>query len=276
MNKILSIQDISCFGKCSQTAALPILSALGSEAVLLPTAVLSAHTGIPGFTFRDLTEDLPAIIDHFRSLDLEFHTVYTGYLGSDKQVQLIADLFDTLGKGAVKVVDPVMGDGGRLYTGFDADFARTMAELCARADVIIPNLTEAAALLGTPYREHYNVRYIEQLLCGLTDLGAKNCILTGVRPEPGKIGAALKTQKCDRIEYILTDELPAAYPGTGDVFAATVVGALARGNDIAAAVRIAVDFVAECIRHTVDDPDYRYSVKFEECIPQLLRLAKII
>lgn len=277
MKKVLSIQDISCFGKCSLTAALPIISAMGVETSIIPTAVLSAHTGVTqGYTFRDLTEDINPILKHWGTIPLSFDTVYTGYLGSYAQVDIISSVFTDFAPGALKIVDPVMGDKGELYDGFDDEYAKKIASLCSHADVIVPNITEACAMLDEEYSESYDEGYIEELLFGLRSLGAKNCIITGVAYDDKHIGAALLPQDADSVRYRCTDSVPASYPGTGDVFASTLTGALTLGKDLDESIGIAVDFTYECIRRTVPDRDYKYSVKFEECIPHLLRLCGII
>ena len=150
MKRILSIQDISCVGKCSLTVALPIISAFGIEAGILPTATLSTHTAFQGFTFRDLTDDIEPIAKHWEEQNIEFDALYTGYLGSKRQIDLVLDLFKRFGEGKLKFVDPAMGDNGKLYVGFDRDFAHEMAKLCAAADIIVPNLTEACFMLDKP------------------------------------------------------------------------------------------------------------------------------
>ncbi|MBQ8696761.1 MAG: pyridoxamine kinase [Clostridia bacterium] len=272
MKKVLTIQDISCFGKCSLTVALPIISSMGLETAIIPTAVLSTHTGgFEGYTFRDLTEDITGIINHWKKVPLTFETVYSGYLGSYEQIDILCDIFHDFAAHSLKVVDPVMGDKGELYAGFDNRFALKMRDLCARADVIVPNLTEACAMLGVDYREDYDAEYINGILIGLRETGAKNTVLTGVTLERDKIGAAVLAQGSDEAEYVCTDHLPASYPGTGDVFASTLTGALTKGLPLTDAARIAVDFTWECIRNTMPDSSYTYSVKFEECLPSLIK-----
>ena len=151
MKRILSVQDISCVGKCSLTVALPIISAFGIEAGILPTATLSTHTAFKNFTFRDLTDDIEPICNHWLEQTIEFDAIYTGYLGSKRQIDLVLDIFNSFGEGKLKFVDPAMGDNGRLYVGFDVEFAHEMAKLCAAADIIVPNLTEACFMLDKPY-----------------------------------------------------------------------------------------------------------------------------
>ena len=185
--KILTIQDISCVGQCSLTVALPILSACGLETCVLPSAVLSTHTaGFTGYTFRDLTEDMPAIKDHWVKEGIRFAAIYTGYLGSTKQIDYVSDIFEaTAAEGCIKVVDPAMADNGNLYPGFDMPFVEAMKALCAKADYIVPNITESCFLTGTEYKTEYDEAYIDGMLEKLMALGCKNVILTGVSYRKG-------------------------------------------------------------------------------------------
>ena len=191
--RVLAIHDISCIGKCSLTVAIPIISAAELECAVIPTAVLSTHTGeFTGYTFRDLTDDIEPICKHWRSFGIGFDAIYTGYLGSAKQISLVRSIIDTFGgEGKTVFVDPVMADAGRLYANFDMAFVSEMRSLCAEADVITPNLTEAAFLLGGEYRESgYGEEYIKETLGALCELGPKAAMLSGVSYEDGKIGAA--------------------------------------------------------------------------------------
>ena len=196
LKRIVTIQDISCFGKCSSTVALPLISAMGVEAAVIPTAVLSTHTsGFTGYTFRDLTADIPQIAAHWKGLDLHFDGIYTGYLGSREQVQIVADFFDLFRKkDTTIVVDPVMGDGGKMYAGFTPDFAREMRKLCAKADVIAPNLTEVSLLLDVPYAETCDMEQIHSYLKQLTELGCRTAVITGVRKGDGHGAAAYDSE----------------------------------------------------------------------------------
>jgi pyridoxine kinase len=192
--KILTIQDISCVGQCSLTVALPILSACGIETCILPSAVLSTHTaGFTGFTFRDLTDDMPAIRQHWMQEGIRFSAIYTGYLGSIKQIGYVADIFEAnAAEGCVKVVDPAMADNGKLYPIFDMDYVEAMKGLCAKADYVLPNLTEACFLTGVEYKPNYDRAYIDLILEKLTALGCKNVIFTGVSYAPGKTGIVVQ------------------------------------------------------------------------------------
>ncbi len=263
MKRILSIQDISCIGKCSQTVALPVISAMGIETAILPTAVLSAHTAFDGFTFKDLIDEMPKIINHWKNMNIEFDAIYTGYLGSEKQVEIVEELFDTY-KNALIVVDPVMGDNGKLYTGFDEKFAEHMRVLCKKADVILPNITEAAYLTGEEYAENADREYVKKLAEKLYDLGADNIVVTGMS-EGNKVGAMLYNG-AETFEY-LTDKVNKSFHGTGDVFAAAFCGAVLSGADYKKAVKCAADFTLESIKCT--DETHWYGINFEKALPML-------
>ena len=273
MKRIVTVQDISCVGKCSLTVALPIVSAMGVEAAILPTAVLSTHTQFKEFTFCDLTDQIVPVTEHWKREHLTFDALYTGYLGSFEQIDLMKGFFADFGSG-LKFVDPAMGDNGKLYVGFDAAFARHMATLCAAADVIVPNITEACFMLGEPYREDgtYDEAYLRDLLRKLTALGCRTAILTGVTLDKESIGAYGYDSAEDRFFCYFNGYLPVKFHGTGDVFSAACVGALVRGKPLEKAIKIAADFTRESIALTLNDPDgvCWYGVNFEQAIPSLL------
>ncbi len=273
MKRIITIQDISCVGKCSLTVALPIISAAGVEAAVLPTAVLSTHTAFPKFTFRDLTDEIQPIADTFTELGISFDAIYTGYLGSFEQLKLVERFFSTFQTEKTAIfIDPVMADHGQLYHGFTQEFADSMAALCSKADLVLPNLTEASFMLHIPYREEYDEAYIRQVLVRLTDLGAKRAALTGVSFEPDKIGFYLYDAQTKEFCSYFNERLPVSYHGTGDVFASSALGAYMRGLSIADALTLAVDYTLECIRKTMLDPERRfYGVNFEQALPLLIR-----
>ncbi len=275
MKRILTIQDISCVGKCSLTVALPIISAAGVEAGILPTAVLSTHTAFPKFTFKDLTDEIQPIVDTFNELKLDFDAVYTGYLGSFEQLKLVGDFIDNSKSDMAVFIDPVMADNGVLYKGFTQEFADNMAKLCAKADLIMPNLTEASFMLREEYRESYDEEYIRALLKRLTGLGAKRAALTGIGFRPDEIGFYMYDSTTDTYSHYYNEKLPVAYHGTGDVFASAVVGANMRGKSIEESLKIAVDFTLEAMRKTMADPNSRfYGVNFEEALPYYIELLK--
>lgn len=276
MKRIITIQDISCVGKCSLTVALPIISAAGVEAAVLPTAVLSTHTQFSKFTFCDLTGEIQPISDTFAELGIDFDAIYTGYLGSFEQLALVSDFFDKHGKGAKIVIDPVMADNGVLYKGFTPEFAAAMAKLCGKADLIIPNLTEASFMLGVPYNPDYDESYVRDLLKKLATLGAREVALTGISFEEDKIGVYSYNSETDTYAYYCNAKLPISFHGTGDVYASAVVGAMMRGYSTEESLAIAVDFTLECMQKTLDDKNHRfYGVNFEEALPAYIeRLGK--
>ena len=269
MKRILTVQDISCLGKCSLTVALPVISAMGVEACVLPTAVLSTHTAFKGFTFRDLTGDITAITKHWQEEKISFDAIYTGYLGSLEQIDLMHQLIKDFGGGSTRViVDPCMADNGALYSGFTPDFAKAMAGLCSKADVIVPNLTEASYLLGLPYVDSgYTKEYIEDLLQKLAALGARRIVLKGISFDDKKIGIACYDSDSQKSSWYFHEKMPQNFHGTGDIFASVLTGALVRGKTLEEACRLAADFVVEAIRATLSHKDYNwYGVDFESVL----------
>lgn len=269
--RVLTVQDISCVGQCSLTVALPILSACGSETCVLPSAVLSTHTGgFSGFTFRDLTEDMPSILAHWQKEGIDFDAIYTGYLGSTKQIQYVKDIFRGVAKDScVKVVDPAMADHGKLYYGFDQPFVEAMKSLCAEADYLVPNLTEACFLTDTPYTETYDEAFIRTLLFKLCALGAKNVIFTGVAYRAGKNGVVVYENGA--YAYYEHEMLPNSCHGTGDIYASAFVGALMRGKTAYDAACIAADYAVECIKYTATVENHWYGAAFEPVLGQLIK-----
>ncbi len=270
--KILTIQDISCVGQCSLTVALPILSACGLETAVLPSAVLSTHTaGFSGFTFRDLTDDMPAIQAHWQKEGIRFDGMYTGYLGSTKQVGYVKNILDTMGaEGSVKIVDPAFADNGKLYPIFDDAYVEAMKTLCPSADILLPNITEASFLGGVEYRESYGEDYILELLKAVSALGCSTIVLTGVQYAPGKTGVAVYEKGVMR--YYEHRRISKGCHGTGDVYASSFAGALLRGKPLFEAAKIAADYTVRCIENTQDDPSHWYGVKFEPVLPELMAM----
>jgi len=272
MKKILTIQDISCFGKCSLTVALPIISAMGVETVILPTAVLSTHTMFKNFTFKDLTDQLIPITDHWKNEGITFDAIYTGYLGSAEEIEIAEEIFDKFKTDDTLIfIDPVMADNGKLYPAFDLEYAKLNAKLCGKADVIVPNITEACFMTDTEYKETYDESYITELLGKLAQLGAKKVVLTGVSLSEGKTGVyGIDTATGEKIIY-QNDRVDAAYHGTGDVFASVSVGALMRGLSMNEAFKLAADYTADTIRTTLANPENPwYGVDFEATLPELI------
>ncbi len=273
MKRIVTIQDISCVGKCSLTVALPIISAMGIECGIVPTAVLSTHTMFKEFTCKDLTDQVEPIAAHWNRENFKFDAVYTGYLGSFEQIDLMKGYFDLFGtEDNLLFVDPAMADNGKLYPAFDEAFAKHMGTLCAKADIIVPNITEACFMTGMEYRTDYDEAYVKELLTRLCDLGAKISILTGVGFEEGKTGVMGYDKAKDEFHYYCHEKLPVSYHGTGDIFSSTCVGAMMNDMDWKEAIKVAADYTMECIRLTLEDPTKPwYGVNFEEAIPYLLK-----
>lgn len=270
-NKILTIQDISCVGQCSLTVALPILSACGLETCVLPSAVLSTHTaGFSGFTFRDLTEDMPAIKDHWVKEGIHFDAIYTGYLGSTQQIDIVSDIFAaTAADGCRIIVDPAMADNGKLYPAFDMEYVEAMKSLCGKADFVVPNITEACFLTGVEYREEYDRAYIDRLLAGLTALGCKNVVLTGVSYAAGMTGVVVLEN--GNYAYYAHEKLPNSCHGTGDIYASAFVGALVRGKSAYDAAAIAANYTMDCIRCTAQLDNHWYGAAFEPVLGNLIQ-----
>lgn len=273
MKRIATIQDISCVGKCSLTVALPVISAMGIEASVIPTAVLSTHTMFQGFTFHDLTGEIRPIMNHWKQEGFAFDGIYTGYLGSLEQLDLAHQLFQEFGRGKTILVDPCMADNGKLYYGFDQKFADRMALLCREADYICPNLTEASFLLHQPYIESgYDEAYVQAALRSLAALGARRPVLTGISLEPGKLGVYAYDSEQDSFFQYYDDELPTHFHGTGDIWASAFFGGLILGRGMEESLRIATDYVCECIRLTLAEPHHNvYGVNFEQAIPYLVK-----
>ena len=270
--KILTIQDISCVGQCSLTVALPILSACGMETCILPSAVLSTHTaGFSGFTFRDLTDDMPAIQAHWKKENIKFKAIYTGYLGSIKQVGYVRDILKTMGTDdCVRIVDPAMADNGQLYSIFNQDYVEAMKVLCGEADILVPNITEACFLTDEEYKETYDEGYICNLVEKLKALGAKTVVLTGVSYEVGTTGVVVYEN--GKMEYYKHDKIAKGSHGTGDIYASAFVGALMNDKSVYEAAKIAADYTVKCIINTQGDADHWYGAKFETALGDLIKM----
>lgn len=269
MKRIMTIQDISCVGKCSLTVALPIISAAGVEAAVLPTAVLSTHTAFPKFTFCDLTDEIEPISNTLKELKIDFDAIYTGYLGSFRQLSLVEKFIDDFKKNDTFVlIDPVMADHGKLYSGFAPEFAASMANLCKKADLVVPNITEAAFMLGVEYNPNYDEEYIKNLLKSLTGMGVPRAALTGISFKDSEIGVYYYDSTTDTYFKYFNEKLPTSFHGTGDIYASCALGAIMRGMPIESALALAVDFTLETMKETEKDKDHRfYGVNFESAIP---------
>ncbi len=267
------IHDISGFGKCSLTVALPILSACGVEAACMPTAVLSTHTGgIKGYTFRDLTEDMRPFWQHWKALGIPFDAMYSGYLGSVEQTEIIGEMFDAFRKDTKLIlVDPAMADNGRFYAMFDEKMAHGQAKLCARADVAVPNMTEAALMTGQEYHPGpYTEEYLRDMCRRMCDLGAKNVVLTGARYHDGHLGACCYQSGSGKFDTYFTGRVGGSFHGTGDVYASVLTAALLNDYSLPEGMKIAADFVQGCLERTLKQgTDSRYGVDFERGLPRL-------
>lgn len=265
--RILAVHDISCVGRCSLTVAIPIISSVGIECSGLPTAVLSTHTGgFTGYTYRDLTDDIVSIDDHWKSLGITFDAFYTGFLGSFEQTDIVSRLFDDLRHdGTTVYVDPVMADAGKLYPVFGPDFPQGMRRLCEKADVIMPNLTELCLMLGEEWIPGpYDRRYIDSMLEKAHGFGVRKVVLTGISFEDGKVGAVYKDFETGECGDVMRPEIPGYYHGTGDVFGSALVGACECGLPLSKAVEAAVNLTVSSIIRTYESgEDVRYGVNFE-------------
>ena len=284
MKRVLTVQDISCVGKCSLTAAIPVISAMGIEVCPLPTAILSNHTAFSSFSFLDLTDKIPEILNEWKKQGFHFDAIYTGYLGSIKQIDLVHKILDEFAQNdTLVVIDPCMADNGKLYTGFSQDFVNQMAKLCGRANVILPNMTEACFLVNQDYDFLVQTNEnITKIMAKLLLLGAKQVILKGVEFSKEKIGVAYCSQKLfdnnfstnennmEDMNIYFHHRYDENFHGTGDVFASAVTGALVLKKDIKDAVKIACDFVQESIECTLLNPNYNwYGVDFESALRNL-------
>lgn len=270
--RVLTVQDISCFGQCSLTVALPVLSATGIETAILPTAVLSTHTaGFKGFTFRDLSEDIPSIITHWKKEGLKFDGLYTGYLGSKADIDYVKEIAKSELLNGPIVIDPCFGDHGKLYGLFDEEYVKEVRSLCDGADYLLPNITEACYLLGIDYIERVDEEKAKELIQGLIKMGAKNVVLKGLSNGKGTIGVAVSNN--GKVEFYFHEKLDKDYHGTGDVFASVFVGAYMNGKTPFEAVKIASNFVYECISATIGDDDHPYGVEFEPRLGDLIAMV---
>ncbi len=273
MKRIVSIQDISCIGKCSQTVALPIISSMGVETAILPTSILSTHTAFSNFTFKNLSDEIYKIIKHWKDENFKFDLIYIGYTGTDEILDLVMYFIEQFKTdNNIVVFDPAMADHGKLYSGINKNIVNKMKEICKKIDILRPNLTEASLLLGEEYNEHYSVKEIENIAKKLSNLGPKNVIITGVE-DNNKIGAIGYNGKefCSNFET----KYNISYHGTGDVFTSALAGSLVQNNSLEESIKIATKFTTECVRLTYEDINgTKYGVNFEEAIPYLLELMQ--
>ena len=272
--RVLSVQDISCLGQCSMTVALPILSACGLETCVLPTMVLSTHTGGLGTPVRrDLTDDIPLMAEHWLQQGMDFDCITVGYLGKARQANMVADLFEKLlSQQGILVVDPAMADHGKLYSGIAPDCVEAMKFLCRRADVILPNLTEACLLADVAYQSEWTQESVSALLTVLEEKYGGTILLTGVSFAPYDTGFALRCGGEDR--FYQRKRVGKSYHGTGDMFSAVFTGGVMQEMDVFDAAVLAAEFVARAAEATFVNPAHRYGVKFETVLPWLMETLK--
>jgi pyridoxine kinase len=275
--KILTIQDISCFGQCSITVALPIISAFGIETAILPSAVLSTHTaGFSDYTVRDLTEDLPLIQKHWEKEGISFDAIYTGFIASIEQLDYIKNIIDSrLKSEGLVFVDPAMADHGEFYNGFDQEFADKMGELCKLGDYILPNTTEACYLLHKPWKEEFTEEEMLDMAKELAAFTKRYVILKGDNHKENELGMIVLDKKESSIEIVYNDKIDYVSHGTGDVFASAFVGSTMIGKSPSDSAKIAGEFTKRAIEKTIGDSNHKYGVKFEKVLPHLCDLLKL-
>ena len=276
--KILTIQDISCFGQCSITVALPVVSAFGIETAILPSAVLSTHTsGFTDFTVRDLTEDLPEIKKHWEKEGIDFDAIYTGFIASIEQLDYIKDIIDSrLKPGGLVFVDPAMADHGEFYNGFDQEFADKMGELCKLGDYILPNTTEACYILHKPWKEEFTKEEMLEMANELSEFTKRYVILKGDTHKENELGMIVLDKQENTCEIVYNERIDYVSHGTGDVFASAFVGSTMVGKTPTAAAKVAGEFTKKAIEKTIGDENHWYGVKFEQAIPELYSLLDSI
>lgn len=268
--RLVSIQDLSCVGRCSLSVAMSVIPVMGVETCVLPTAILSTHTAFDRFTFHDFTREAQRIMDVWRELDMRFDSIYIGYLGSMPLIELTRRFLSCFRRESTQVIlDPAFGDQGRLYTGFDMDYVQGIRELCAEADIILPNLTESCYLLDIPYGEPVETTRLVGLQAGRLLTGRLRSVLTtSCRFEDGRTGLL----SCGEADFSYPHErLPISCHGSGDVFASVFAGLMTLGRGAEAAARLAADFTCDCIRYSMRCPDRRwYGVDYEAMLPELM------
>ena len=274
--KILTIQDISCFGQCSITVALPVVSAFGIETAILPSAVLSTHTsGFTDFTVRDLTEDLPEIRKHWEKEGIDFDAIYTGFIASIEQLDYIKDIIDSrLKPEGLVFVDPAMADHGEFYNGFDQEFADKMGELCKLGDYILPNTTEACFILHKPWKEEFTREEMLEMANELAAFTKRYVILKGDTNKENELGMIVIDKQESTCEIVYNEKIDYVSHGTGDVFASAFVGSTMLGKSTTSAAKIAGEFTKRAIEKTIGDENHKYGVKFEQVILELPELLK--
>ncbi len=275
MKKILTIQDFSCVGKCSLTVALPIISAFGIETCALPTALLSTHTQFKNWTFANLCDQIPFITDAWEKEEIVFDGICTGYLGAVDLIEEVKSIIKKFVKpDGITLIDPAMGDNGKLYAGFDTEYVKATKTLCAMADVITPNITEAAFMLEKEYKDEYDYNYLLDICEALHQNGARNVVLTGVKKSETQVGAFCLLNGTEVYEYY-TEREPKDFHGTGDIYSSAVYGGLMNGKSLQDSVKFACDYTKHCISVTLADKNHAfYGVNFEQCTEDITKFIK--
>ena len=273
VRRIAAIHDLSGIGRTSLMAVIPILSTMGFNVCPLPTAILSNHSQYPDFSFLDLTEEMPRIIDQWEKLGVTFDAIYTGYMGSPRQIEIVCGFIERFRTAdTLVVVDPVLGDNGHLYSKMTQEMVEEMRRLACRADVLTPNLTEAFALLDRPYKTDCTTEELKDLIAELSEMGPDTVIITGV-PVPGQSGltSVIARSKSDlRTWKVTCPYLPAHYPGTGDSFTSVITGSLLQGDSLPIALDRAAQFILQGIRSTFGyRMDNRDGILLERVLPNL-------
>lgn len=272
--KAALINDISCLGRCSLTAAIPILSACGIESVPVPTGIFSAHTEFEGFVKEDLTDKMEQFVEHWKSLGIRFDCIYSGYLANRKQTETVQRfLLDFKKSDTLCIVDPVMGDNGVFYKGIDDSFIADMRFLCSAADIIVPNVTEACMLADIePEVDGYGMDFVKELLVSLRNITPARIVITGVDLGDGQIGCAVYDSLMGKANMFFTPKTEGRFPGTGDVFASALTAAVMNGKEFADAVQTAMGFTCKCVEATLEaETDRKYGLCFEPEIKNLIK-----
>lgn len=277
IKRVVAIHDISCMGRCSITVALPILSSLGIETIILPTSILSTHTsGFVGFTNLDLSDESEKIINHWENYPRKINAVYSGFLGSVKQIEITKKYIEKKKKESIILVDPAMADNGKVYPIFNQEYVDKMVDLCKNADIIVPNITEACIMTNTNYFGHIQTKeQVEELLDKILKLGIKKVVLTSVSFNENEIGVATKEEGKETV-YMMNQVIDGYYHGTGDVYASALLGAYLNNNSLSDSAKIAADFIIDAIKETINKEDFdpKYGVNFELVIENLINKVK--
>ncbi len=254
VKKVAAIHDLSGYGRSSLTSIIPILSSMKLQVCPVPTAVLSTHTGgFEGFSFLDLTDYMEQHIAHWKKLGLEFDCIYSGFLGSPRQIKIVADFVDFFGhKNNLTVIDPVLGDNGRLYGTMGKEMVEEMKKLIGKADIITPNFTEVTFLLNKEYRKEISEAEIKEWLIALAAMGPKIVIATSVPDEDShstdrKTNVIAYDRENNVFWKVSCKYIPASYPGTGDAYTSVVIGSLLQGDSLPIAIERGVQFITQCI-----------------------------